>query len=605
MAAIPQSTIDEIKDRVDIADVIGQYVVLKPQSGGRSWKGLCPFHDEKTPSFNVTPDRGTYYCFGCGEGGDVIAFLQNKENRSFPETVRQLAKECGIAIPEDAGRSEDRVGPLFEANEQAQEFFRSQLAGESGAEARRYLEGRGLDAESIEHFGIGFAPDRWDGLVRHLGQARVSLEAGEKAGLLAPPKESGRSRYDRFRGRVTFPICDVNRRVIAFGGRALGKDQQPKYLNSPESPLFTKRRVFYGLSEALAAIREKGRVVLCEGYFDRIALARAGITESVATCGTALTEEHAEELRRRRVVEIVLLFDGDAAGMKALERSLGVLLPRGLRVRGAVLPDGHDPDSYLVEHGNESLGSLVDQAPDAFEILTRLAVERGTSSPREKSDAVNYLANFVVLVPDPVESDEHVRRIAMALGADPESVGELVRSARRSSRSPETRSVREDFRVEPRKHEDEQRHLEGIVVLVANHAVLAQSALRPRIEGDLPNGAWKALLGSLLDAADNGCVDGEGRIDFSAVLDELDSDAQNRLAKIATLRLPPPRDVSPEEELGQRLEWFERMRQRKEASELTKKLSNPSEDADSVLAEKQRLIEARRAAQGLDPGAMP
>ena len=291
--------------------------------------------------------------------------------------------------------------------------------------------------------------------------------------------------------------------------------------------------------------------------------------------------------------------------MKALERSLGVLLPRGLRVRGAVLPDGHDPDSYLTEYGDEALASLVDRAPDAFEILTHIAVDRGTSSPREKSDAVNYLANFVVLVPDPVESDEHVRRIAMALGADPESVGQLVRSARRSSRSPETRSVREDLRIEPRKNEDEQRHLERIVALVANHASLAQSALRPRIETDLPTGAWKALLGSLLEAADNGSVDGEGRIDFSAVRDQLDGDAQQRLAKIAASPLPPAGDVSLEEELGQRLDWFERMRRRRKASELTKKLSDPAENADSVLAEKQRLIEARRAAQGLDPGATP
>ena len=603
MGRIPDATKREIRDRVDIVSLIAGYGVELKQAGS-SFKGLCPFHNEKTPSFNVTPDRGTYYCFGCQQSGDVFAFVQEKDNVTFPEAAHRLARAHGIQIPESAGPSEDRVSPLFDANEKAQAFYRENLASPGGAAAREYLEGRGFDLDTAAHYGLGFAPNRWDALGSFLERAGIPFAVAERAGLLAPAKQAGRDPYDRFRGRLTFPILDVHQRVIAFGARALESDQQPKYLNSPETPVFLKRKVFYGLSEALEAIRKTKRAILSEGYFDRIALDRAGLGESLATCGTALGAEHAEELRRRRLKEVVLLFAGDAAGYQALERALLILLPSELRVRGISLPDGHDPDSYRREKGDQALRELVDEAPEALEIVTRKALSTGVATPSQKADIAEHLAGFAVLIPNPVERDEHARRIAMAIGADPAAVQSLVRKARRPSRSSAEQSVGDRLIVKPRQVGPAQKHLARIVSLVARDASLARSALRPELESDvLPESAWKSLLRCLLEAADQGQVDAKGQVDFFAVQDRLDEDLTERLHQIAVDDLEVCPDVSFEQELLDLLDWFKTERRRQKSEALTQKLEDPAANAEEVLAEKQRLLEERRAAQRVDPGA--
>jgi|AP95_1055475.scaffolds.fasta_scaffold02122_8 DNA primase len=603
MARIPEETIREIRDRIDIVSLIGRYVDLR--QNGRSHKGLCPFHEEKTASFTVDGENGVYYCHGaCKEGGDAFGFLAQKENLNFPEAVRQLAREVGVDIPEDRGDGEDRISPLVAANELAQRFFRAQLDRPEGEAARRYLASRGIDAETIESVGIGFAPDRWDALSGALRARGIADDIGQSAGLLVPPKQEGRGAYDRFRGRVTFPILDVGRRPIGFGARALEKDQQPKYLNTPETPLFRKRKVFYGLPDALSAIRKSGRAILCEGYFDRIALARAGMAEGLATCGTALTEDHANELRRRRVKDVVLLFDGDAAGHKALERSLEVLLPKGLRVRAVSLPPGHDPDSFLEEAGAEALCEVVDSAPDAIENLVQAAVSAGVASPAEKADRVDHLARFVVLVPNPVERDDYVAKVAAALGARIESVEKVVWSTRRGARSTDARAPGESDLEAPRITGREREHGLRIIALVARHPEILGTAERARLKATFPDGDLAILFSRLFEGPVRAASDGTSEIDWTG-FDEAGAVPNQMLLEALTQdasAVDP--EISPSEELAKRLDWFDRKRQRDESGELTRKLRDPEADAEAVLAEKQRLIEDRRAAQRSNPGAL-
>ncbi|HME72525.1 MAG TPA: DNA primase, partial [Myxococcota bacterium] len=260
MGRIPDSVVDEIRERVDIVDLISRYITLKP--AGRNHKGLCPFHTEKTPSFNVSRDRQIFHCFGCGVGGNVFGFLIRHDNLTFPEAVRGLARECGVEIAEEETSERDQTTRLAKANEVAQRLYSRTLASPEGAAARTYLAGRGLDAACIERFGVGFAPDRWDAVARTLSAEGISPEIGERAGLLAVRASGG--HYDRLRARVTFPIHDVHGRVLGFGGRATKPGQEPKYLNTPETALFHKREALYGLPLALEASRREDRMVVVE-----------------------------------------------------------------------------------------------------------------------------------------------------------------------------------------------------------------------------------------------------------------------------------------------------------------------------------------------------
>jgi len=428
LGRIPDEIIQRVRDRVDMVDTIGRFVSLK--RSGRSYKGLCPFHDEKTPSFHVNPDRQAFHCFGCQEGGSAFTFLMKIENLTFPEAVRVLAREYGIEVPESGGGDQGATERIFEALEAAQELYLRglQKPGNPGA---AYLEKRGIDAATIEKFGIGFVPDAWDSVANFLREKEISAATGARAGLLAERSSGG--HYDRLRGRVTFPIRDVRGRVIGFGGRAIGEDQHPKYLNTPESPVFHKRDVFYGFPAALEPIRRSERAVVVEGYFDQIALYRAGIEGSVATCGTSLTVEHGRGLRRR-TQNVVLMFDGDEAGQKAIERSLEVLLPAGLRVSAVLLPPGDDPDTMLAREGAEVLLKLVDEAPSAIELVIRRAVARGCKTPWEKADAVASVAPVLALVESAVERTDYCVQLAFAVGTEERHVQSAVRAAARGDR---------------------------------------------------------------------------------------------------------------------------------------------------------------------------
>lgn len=598
MGRIPEETIEAIRNRIDIVDLVGRYVSLR--QAGRSFKGLCPFHSEKTPSFQVNPQLGIFHCFGCHAGGNAFAFLMRHDNLTFPEAVRALARECGIEVPEERGAGEAGLGRrLREACAAAERFYRESLRGPEAAAARAYLAKRGFDAETCARFAIGFAPDRWEALVRALDAARVPAALAVQAGLLG---ESQRGHYDRLRGRVIFPIRDVRGDPVAFGGRALpdaqGRTPEPKYLNTPETPLFRKREGFYGMPDALEAIRRAGRAVVVEGYFDRIALARAGIGEALATCGTALTEDHARQLRRR-TQEVVLLFDGDAAGQRAVERSLALLLPEGLRVRAAELPAGEDPDTYLETHGAEALRRLVDEARPALDGVIRRAIARGCATPWEKADAVAAVVPLLVLVPDPVERGETARQLSFAAGVPAEEVESALRRVRAGrgadERDPDDVSPRTGSG--PRVESTEARWARNLARTLVHFPALAR-AIDPDELALLVPEPWDRVLSTLVDTLAD-----RADADVAALADALGGEAAAELRAVAVEA--PPAESSEAAGSGMS-DTIQRLRQRhlaEQERELTRRLRQATSQAEqeAILVEKQRIQEQKRRVQGLAP----
>jgi DNA primase len=387
--AFPPYFLEELRRRLSLASAISRRVKL--QRRGREFVGLCPFHKEKTPSFSVVEDKGFYHCFGCGAHGDVISFTMQTGNLSFPEAVEALAREAGLEVPKATPEERERAQrqtTLRGALEAATELFEEQLHGPGGRDALAYLEKRGLDSDTILRFRLGFAPDRRDALKNALGKdfpEPLLIESG-----LLRAGEEGRESYDYFRGRVIFPIADRGGRVIAFGGRILG-DGQPKYLNSPDTPLFEKGRVLYGWAQARAAAGGgRGPVVVVEGYMDVIALQRAGFVGAVAPLGTALTERQIEELWRI-APEPILCFDGDSAGQRAAGRALDRALPHlkpGYSLCFATLPAGEDPDTLVLRYGTPAMREILDQARPLAEFLWTLETVAGPLDTPERRAAL-------------------------------------------------------------------------------------------------------------------------------------------------------------------------------------------------------------------------
>ncbi len=394
MAFTPEF-LDELKTRAGIADVIGKRVRLQKKGRGE-YQGLCPFHKEKTPSFTVNEDKGFYHCFGCQVHGSVFDFVMETEGLNFPEAVERLATDVGMEVPRDTPEEQQRQQrrkTLEEVTEAAAVFFERQLAMPEGRQALDYLEKRGLSAETRKKFRLGFAPDGRGALKAALSRDGIPEDLMIESGMLIQPDGQDRQSYDRFRGRVMFPIADRRGRVVAFGGRILG-DGEPKYLNSPETPLFQKRRTLYGLNHALAAARRAGTLIVTEGYMDVIALAEAGLDHAVAPLGTALTEEQLTELWRA-VPEPVLCFDGDAAGQRAASKAAERALPlirAGLGLRFATLPAGEDPDSLVRGRGLPAVQTLLDEAQPLSEVIWRM--ETGNRLPRTPEDRAALQKRF-------------------------------------------------------------------------------------------------------------------------------------------------------------------------------------------------------------------
>lgn len=350
MSIIPESSIEEVRSLSDVVDVVGEYVQLKKR--GSNFVGLCPFHSEKTPSFNVNPRMGIFKCFGCGEGGDVFSFISRIEALSFPEAVRVLAEKSGVVLPQEEAPSEDasESESIYHALRFAARFFHEALAKDDRAEAaRKYLLNRGFELDSIKKFGIGYAPDSWDALFVKATEQHIDAEYLEGAGLIIRKKD-GVGYYDRYRHRLIFPIFSHVGKVVGFGGRVLREDDEPKYINSPETKVYNKSRILYGLYNAKNAIRAKEEAILVEGYTDVVSLNQAGVEHVIASSGTALTRDQIGAVSRYART-IVLLYDADQAGLRAALRGIDLILEEGLIPYAVRLPDGEDPDSYVNEHG--------------------------------------------------------------------------------------------------------------------------------------------------------------------------------------------------------------------------------------------------------------
>src|ERR1700738_1924833 len=409
---------DRVKQQAHIVRVIGEYVQLK--KAGQNFRGLCPFHSEKSPSFNVHPTKQIYHCFGCGVGGDVFKFVMEMEKCAFPESIRIVAEKCGIAIPQPRERSpEERKEnqqrtALVEMHRVAQAFFTKQLEGTAeGKVARAYLEDRGLAKDAIDQFGIGYAPSGGDLLLRSL-KPKYPEKLLAESGLISRD-QSGRM-FDRFRRRITFPISNESGKIVAFGCRALG-DDQPKYLNSPETPIYSKSNVLYHLDRAKEALRRSDFAVLVEGYMDAIAVARAGISNVVASCGTSLAEPQIK-LLGRFTKRVIVNYDPDTAGQAATERSIAILLEQDFEVRVLALPGKADPDKFIREQGADAYMKLLKESPPYVDYLIARARQMDMTTAEGKLRAVNFLLPYVQKIPNRILRSEWATRIAQQLRLD-------------------------------------------------------------------------------------------------------------------------------------------------------------------------------------------
>lgn len=420
---IPQRFIDDLLARADVVEVVGERVTLKKT--GRNHSGLCPFHQEKSPSFTVSGDKQFYHCFGCGANGNALRFLMEYDKMRFPEAVEHLASRLGMDVPREGAddpRAQARERKRKEAVnllELAGSFFRERLKMPEASQARAYLEGRGLSAEVQQLFGVGYAPDAWDGLKRHLGERSIADATQVEYGLLVQHEDSGRT-YDRFRDRVVFPIRDLRGRTLGFGGRVLG-DAKPKYLNSPETPVFHKGRELYGLYEARQALGRLERLLIVEGYMDVLALAQSGIHNVVATLGTATTEDHLNRLFRL-VPDVVFCFDGDRAGRQAAVKAMDTVLPLmidGRQARFLFLPEGEDPDSLVRSEGAAVFEERIECASPLSEFLFEQAAQgRDLGHLEERERYATQVLTAIGRIPEGVLKSILLTELSRRTGVD-------------------------------------------------------------------------------------------------------------------------------------------------------------------------------------------
>ncbi|WP_454940508.1 DNA primase [Evtepia sp.] len=499
--AIPAGFRDELVARCDIVDVVSDYVTLTPK-GGSYW-GLCPFHGEKTPSFHVLPDRQLYHCFGCGKGGGVISFIMDVENLPFPDAVRLLAKRAGMEVPEenlDEGSRRKR-GRLLELNKEAARFFHSQLHSPQGAEGLAYLQKRGLTRGVMTRFGLGFAPDSWDSLLLAMTQKGFSKGDLLAVGLVVSNKKGG--FYDRFRNRVMFPIIDLRGDVIGFGGRVLG-DGTPKYLNSPDSPVFNKSRNLFALN--LAKNTKQGHLILTEGYMDTISLHQAGFDCAVASLGTSLTGDHAK-LLSRFAKEVILCYDGDTAGIRAADRAIPMLERTGLKVRVLRVTGAKDPDEYIKTYGREAFARMLDQSQNYVDYnLRQLQEQYNLEEPMQRTEFARAGAELLSQLDSPVEREVYAGQLAQTSGVGKQAILQEIKRCRgqrlwQAKRKQARRTLTPVNQVQPKnrqlRYENPRsaRAEEGVLRLL-----MLDSSLEKGVAGLTPEQFSSPVLGKIYGA---------------------------------------------------------------------------------------------------------
>lgn len=584
--AEPGSIADKVKQQADIVRVVGDYVRLK--KAGQNFMGLCPFHSEKTASFAVHPVKQIYHCFGCGAGGDVFKFVMEMEKVDFPEALRMVATKCGIALPERRPRTPEEAeatrhrADLVALHEQAARFFTEQLASTGeGKLVRGYLQDRGLTDKTIEEFGIGYAPSGGDALVRALGEAaRGGAGYGRKllemSGLVN--KDERGTLYDRFRRRIMFPIANESGRLVAFGGRAMG-DDQPKYLNSPETPIYSKSRVLYNLHRAKEAIRRAEAALLVEGYMDCIGVHTAGLANVVATCGTSLTELQVRLLGRLSR-GVVVSYDPDSAGQAATERSLNLLLEQGLEARVVALPQGFDPDRFVREKGAEAYQAEVKRALAYIDFLAARARAQFNLATREgRFRALNYLLPYLVRVPNKIQRSEWAAEVAEQLGIQEALLREELRRAATERRT--------QMRVKPEFAPPEVKPAERrLLQLLLENPEFRPDILKELRDTQLHRGTTlEAVFEQVLTLAEQGVP-----LDVSA-LGERVSDAERRLLFTVAFE---PTATGTLEEARACLAALEQHRLEADLRELQREIEQAEQSGDrdrlgQLLARKDKL----------------
>jgi DNA primase len=531
----PQAFIDEVRTAADIVTVISDYVSLR--KAGTSYKGLCPFHGEKSPSFNVNRDRGFFHCFGCGVGGDVFKFIELKEQVGFMDAVRQLAQRFGIPVPEmdPSDGSRDTAAEreaLLKMHEVATTHFREQLATAAGARIRQYLlQERGLAQDTIDRLQLGYAPQGRDGLKQRLLAAGFAPAQLVASGLVT--RRDDGSEVDRFRNRLMVPIARDTGSVIAFGGRALEKDQVPKYLNSPETALYNKSRTLYGLNLTKGDIRTRNFAIIVEGYFDFAQLFQAGGLPVVATCGTALTVPQAQQLRRF-ASKTVLCYDPDSAGQTAAERSSELLVGEGFDVNVVRLPDGQDPDTFLQKRGRDALVQALKTSRPYLEfLLDRAAAGRDLTRDEQRREFLRSMLAVAARIPDPATRDQFADRLAHKARVTEEVVrGEIRKAAAaRKTELPETRmrSLSGHLRAAER----------GLLWGLVHEPERALPWIRTLEDEDLEGLNSSVLLGMARDLSDGDPAEAP-----NALMERLSTEEAHRLAAIAAEPSAPVLDAA-------------------------------------------------------------
>jgi len=577
--AFPEGFIEDVRRAADIVRVISDHVALKKM--GSSWKGLCPFHQEKSPSFNVRSEPAVFHCFGCGEGGDVFKFVMLREKASFPEAVETLARRFGIRVPEgrfEAGPDHKEREEILAAMEAAAEHFARTLWTAPGQQAREYLLGRGFGRETLERIRAGAARDSWDDLLGAL-RGRFSAAALHKAGLVLP-RQGREGHYDRFRNRAVFPIVNEAGRVVAFGARSLD-GSEPKYLNSPETPVYHKGRVLYGLSWARDAARTEGRMVLMEGYLDVARALESGFAGAVATCGTALTASHAR-LLRRFTGTVCVNFDQDEAGQRAAAKSIEVLLGEGLEVKVVELPPGHDPDTYLRDEGKDAYRQRLEEAQDAVEWLMRGA-ERANdiASPAGKAAFLAVLLPALVKIENAVERQAWLSRAVERGGLDAGAAREELRRAlggRGGGAAAVETAARRAQAPRPARVLPAERWL---VALLTQGAAGVDEALSELGEADIEGLAAAPLLRAAKAVWRRG-----GTVSLPALSAEVEDEAMRRLLSEIAVEGLPGEEISADECVRE----IRRQPLKARMAEIQKSLAGAKgETLETLLAEKTRL----------------
>ena len=573
---------EQVRESNDIVEVVGEAVALRPAGPGR-YTGLCPFHNETAPSFHVNAERGFFHCFGCKESGDVFGFLMKREGLSFPEALHQLARRAGIPIPEVDPRKFSRDEKLRAANRKALDYYQRTLRGEAGYRARAYLKKRGLTESTITEYGLGFAPDRWDDLTTTLEKSGITRAALIEAGLTREASRGG--HRDFFRNRLIVPIFDSQGRAAGFAGRSLD-GSEPKYINSPDTPVYRKRSLLYGLHRARSAIRRERTAILFEGYFDCLSAWQAGIAGAVAVCGTALTPDHAK-LLSAQTRDIVLAFDADAGGRRATLASLPILLEAQLRVRVAPLSGGRDPDDVIREEGAANFREAIRKAPAFVEFLVQEALQRARSGG-SRAAAAREVLEIIARAPSPLDREEWLGEAAGPLGFSLESAREEM--ARLRGRSPGGRPRTEGARSPagpapaPARRSPTPAERDLIRWADAKPDEVA-GLLREAESGDLEGFASSSILLDLKQAADGG----GSRV--AAWLKELKAEDSDRQRLLIEILMEPVGLNTEKQNPGECLNALRVKKLRQRQARLRGVARAGGEEELKALAELQRISE--------------